>query len=452
MMGRHSWRRLAAAVGLVAGLAMAGAAPAQEGMPDRDAINAVTAPESGVTAWHVRDSSVPLVAIELSFPGGALLDPSGRAGTAELVSRVLNEGAGDYSADAFARALDRLGARFSISAGREAMRIRIKAMPGDLGEIMELARLALTEARLSEAAIERAREAQASAIAQRNRRPGYQASRRLVTGLFGDHAYARPRLGTQESVAAITRADLEAFIDAQFTRDRVEVAAAGAIDAESLAEHLDKLLAPLPATSEAPVAAPEVTPAFDGDVTVIERDLPQTLIYAAVPDVVRTEPDWYAAQLLREILGSSSLVGRLGQAIRGERGLAYSVSASGLSWEQAAVTLMAARVDHGDAGEAHRLMDEVWQGLADGVSDRELTRARRQLVDGFPLRLTSTDGLASTLLAVKRQPHLDRGYLARRGERFAAVTPADIADLAARLQARGALTTVATGQPAGLGE
>src|ERR671923_286029 len=64
---------------------------------------------AGIEAWLVEDYTVPLIALEFAFKGGAAQDPSGKPGAATLLAGLLDEGAGPYDSESFHRALDLLG-------------------------------------------------------------------------------------------------------------------------------------------------------------------------------------------------------------------------------------------------------------------------------------------------------------------------------------------------------
>ena len=55
----------------------------------------------GIEAWLVHEPAVPLIAVDFAFVGGAVQDPAGKAGTANLVASLLDDGAGDLDSKAF---------------------------------------------------------------------------------------------------------------------------------------------------------------------------------------------------------------------------------------------------------------------------------------------------------------------------------------------------------------
>jgi predicted Zn-dependent peptidase len=81
-------------------------------------IQSVTSP-GGITAWLVEDSTIPLIAMNFSFAGGAAVDPDDKAGLANFLSGMLDEGAGDLDSPAFQQRLDELSIRMSFRAQRD---------------------------------------------------------------------------------------------------------------------------------------------------------------------------------------------------------------------------------------------------------------------------------------------------------------------------------------------
>jgi len=74
---------------------------------------------SGIKAWFVSDHTNPILTVKFSFQGGAALDPVGKEGLANLVSGLLNEGAGDLDSKAFQQILEDLAIRLSYNSSRD---------------------------------------------------------------------------------------------------------------------------------------------------------------------------------------------------------------------------------------------------------------------------------------------------------------------------------------------
>ncbi len=72
----------------------------------------------GIKAWLVEEHGIPFTALEIRFRGGTTLDAPGKRGAVNLMTALLEEGAGDLDAQGFAAARDALAAdlRFRPSA------------------------------------------------------------------------------------------------------------------------------------------------------------------------------------------------------------------------------------------------------------------------------------------------------------------------------------------------
>ncbi len=82
----------------------------------------------GIAAWLVEDYTVPLVAVEFAFHGGASQDPSAEPGVATLLAGLLDEGAGPYDSEAFHRILEEYAIEISFSAERDLLVGRMQTL------------------------------------------------------------------------------------------------------------------------------------------------------------------------------------------------------------------------------------------------------------------------------------------------------------------------------------
>ena len=71
--------------------------------------------DNGATVLLAPRKDVPMVAATVLVRGGALADPAGKEGTADLLAEMLSQGAGNRDALAFAQAVD--GAGGSLAFG-----------------------------------------------------------------------------------------------------------------------------------------------------------------------------------------------------------------------------------------------------------------------------------------------------------------------------------------------
>src|SRR5215212_3820320 len=290
----------------------------------------------GVEAWHVESDVVPLIAVAFTFEGGSSQDPAERAGVAQMLARLLDEGAGPYNSDAFQERLAGRAIELSFNAGNDAVGGSLKTLVKHADEAFELLRLALAEPRFDPDAIERVRAQTIAGLRYQANDPGSMASKRFLTEAFPDHPYGRPTSGTVVSVAAIARDDLVRLHGALATRARVKVAAVGAIGADRLADLIDAAFGALP--EPAPLAVvPPTRIAGRGARVVVDLDVPQSVIRFGLDGVSWRDPDFIPAYVLNHVLGGGAFTSRLFQEVREKRGLAYSVGTSLVSYRSGAM-------------------------------------------------------------------------------------------------------------------
>lgn len=410
-------------------------------------IQEVTSP-GGIEAWLVEEPSLPFVALEIRFMGGASLDEPDARGAVNLMAALLEEGAGELDAAGFAAAREALAARFGFRAGDDAVSVSAQFLTENRDEAVALLRDALAEPRFDEDAIERVRAQVLSGLRSDATDPGAIASEAFDRAAFGDHPYGVPVDGTAESVAALTREDLvEAHVDA-LARDRIVVAAAGDIDAEALGRLLDDLLGDLPEEG-APLPAPaEVS--LEGGVEVVPFDTPQSVVLFGHEGILRDDPDYIPAYVLSEILGGQGFESRLMEEVRVERGLTYGIYASLVPRELAGTV-------QGQVATANATVDEVieavraeWERLVEeGVSEEELEQTVTYLTGAYPLRFDSNSSIADILVGMQIAD-LPPSYVEERNDLVRAVTPEDLDRVAERILRPEDLTFVVVGQPEGL--
>ncbi len=291
-------RRAAALLGLAAAAVLSWGGPASA-----IDIQKVTSP-LGITAWLVEDQSIPLVSMSFAFEGGAAQDPADRPGVANMLSGLLDEGAGDLDSAAFQERLDRLSIGLSFDAGPDTFRGSLKTLTDNRAEATRLLRLALTEPRFDAEPVERTRAQLLISLKRGEKSPGRLAADAMRRAVFPDHPYGRAVQGTAESIAAIGVDDLRSFRQKTFARDNLKVAIVGAIDAGGAAAMLDEVFGGLPAKADL-VPVPDVTPQ-SGKHIDIALGVPQALIRFSAPGIKEDDPDLIPAAVAAHILGGGS--------------------------------------------------------------------------------------------------------------------------------------------------
>ena len=403
---------LAMLLAMVATLAQAGAR-----------IEHWTAP-SGAQVYFIESRVVPIVDIQIDFAAGGAYAPEDKAGLAGLTHGLLDTGAGELDEEKIADRLADIGARLggSVDQDRASISLRSLSSAREREAALELMRLVLQQPMFPAAALEREKARSIAGIREADTRPGSIAAKRFAAALYPGHPYGR--LPTVESVEKITRDDLLAFYRAHYGARRAVVSIIGDLaraEAEAIAQRLTAGLPDAPARAGLPDTA---MPARNTQ--RVDHPATQAHIHLGLPAVRRGDPDYYALLTGNYILGGGGFVSRLMKEVREKRGYAYSVYSHFQPLRQPGPFQIGLQTKREQASDALKVVEEVLaEFLARGPSEDELKAARRNLADGFPLRIDSNRKLLDHI-AVIGFYGLPLNYLDDFPRRIEAVTIAEI--------------------------
>jgi zinc protease len=402
----------------------------------------------GIEAWLVREPAVPLIAVDFAFSGGAVQDPAGKAGTAQLVASLLDDGVGDFDSSTFHDRLERKAIELNFNAERESLRGSLRTLKENSDEAFEDLRLALNAPRFDAADVELNRAQILSMLRRSTTSPTDIANRRWWETAFAGHPYGRPVNGTLESVPNITIDDLKFYTGRVLARGNLKIAIVGDIDAEAAKSMLDRVFGALPAKPEL-TAIEAVSPQGLGRRIVVNLDVPQAVVEFGGAGIARKDPDFMAAYVVNHILGGGSFSSRLYQEVREKRGLAYSVYDSLLWLDHSALFVGATATRDDRTGETLDLIQKEIHRLAEeGPTADELGKAKAYLNSSFALNLDTSSKVAGLLVQLQLDD-LSVDYISRRPAMIEAVTLDDAKRVAKRLLDGGLLVTV-VGKPEGL--
>ena len=402
----------------------------------------------GITAWLVREPSIPFMALELRFRGGASLDAPGKRGAINLMTGLLEEGAGDLDARAFARAQESLAASFGYDVGDDSLSVSARFLTDNREQAVELLRKSIIEPSFEPAALERVREQVLTGLRSDAKDPDEIARKAFDAMAYGDHPYGSPYEGAIDSVAALSREDMLAAHAAVFAKDRLYVGAVGDITPEELGPMLDELLGVLP-----DVGAPmpeRATLAIKGGTTVVPFDTPQSVAIFGQRGISQDDPDFFAANVLNRVLGAGGFESRLMTEVREKRGLTYGVY-SFLVPQDYAETVQGQVASANDRiAEAVSVIRDEWARAAvEGITEEELNAAKTYITGAYPLRFDGNGPIAQIMVGMQMLG-LPIDYIATRNEKVEAVTLEDVKRVAGELLDPEGLHFVVVGQPVGL--
>jgi zinc protease len=329
---------------------------------------------------------------------GAAQDPKGKHGLAMLTATLLDQGAGQRTAEQIAEQIDFIGGALGTGAGTDLTYVNAVVMNDSYAVALDLVADVVQRPTFAPEEIERQRQQALSALKVSAEDPEQVAGRVIDRLIYGFHPYGMPGNGTAESLAALTRQDFVDFHRQYFVPNNALIAVVGDISADSAMAGLEKYFGSWK-PGEVPAQTVTEPPAPARRVIVIDKkDAVQTEIRVGHIAIPRKHNDYDAVNQAVKILGGEG-ANRLQQVLRSQKQLTYGASADLDTYKWAGAVVAETDTQTSNTAEALRVVvDEFTRLQRERVYDEELTSAQNYMVGHFPLTIEVPDAIATQVL------------------------------------------------------
>lgn len=395
---------------------------------------------NGLPVLQVERHNIPVVMVTLLVKASPLSEPADKAGVAYLTSKMLTEGTAKRSAAKISEDIEFLGASLDASTTHDFTTISLSVLKKDVDKGFELFSDILLNPVFREDELNRKKALITGALRQREEDPAFVAGRAFIKEVFGTHAYGRLVEGSIESVGRIQRDDVLDFYRANYCPDNAILSVVGDLTPQELNALVGKYLAGPSGwkrTCPAPQkvsgngnagTAPSMMPFAPAGLRIvpIDRDISQANIVLGHLGIARSDPDYYAVQVMNYILGGGGFASRLMRVVRDERGLTYGINSSFIGNKEPGQFEVEVQTKSASAGavidEIVRQMEQIRTGE---VTDQELSDAKAYLTGSFPRRFETSRRIAD-FLAAARFYNLGDDYIQKYPDYIKSVTKEDV--------------------------
>jgi len=371
--------------------------------------------QNGITLLVRENHATPAVVMTGYLQVGAYDEPLEKAGLADYVADGLMRGTERRSFDEIYEALEEVGASMGVSGGTHATGFGAKSLSEDVPLVLETLAEILREPSFPADEVEKLRGEILADLAERAHDTGRMASLAFYELAYPEgHPYTISSSGYPETIQAIDREDLVAFHRDGYGSEGMTMVVVGAFDTEQLATRVEQVLGdwrgrtckrePLP-------DVPRLGEVRERRVTV--EDKTQSNIVLGYPGPARTDAGYLDARVCNTILGVFGLMGRLGERVRDEQGLAYTSYSSLTGGPGPGPWRVVAGVDPANVERAvESIRAEIGRICEEPVGEDELSDSQAYLTGSMPLQLETNSGVARTILSMERYglglDHLER--------------------------------------------
>jgi zinc protease len=371
--------------------------PAPRPMPGRDEAEVRHTALPAFDLLVRRKPGSPTVSLGVYFPR-LQVDPLGRAGLGALTVRSAIRGAGEFDAPGLAFAFERLGGTLASSVALDWLGFRVTVLESRLAEAAALLDLVLTEPAFAPAHVAAERDilvSETRQVADDMYRYPFQLA---FAAAYGDREYGIPASGLPETLVTITAEEVRRWHRAAVLEPRGVVVAVGDLDPDAASAVLAGVFGTAPRRPMPPPWSPVAWAAVPaGQPRVVPRAKAQSAFALVFPGPSRRAGSRYAAEVWSAV--ASGLGGRLFEALRERRSLAYTVMAS--SWQRArggALLAYIATSPEREEEARQAMLKELARFAEEPVTPEELARASTYLAGQVAVNRQTGGAIASEIV------------------------------------------------------
>ena len=322
---------------------------------------------------------------------GSCYETPETAGTSHFIEHMLFRGTHKRSSLDIAVEMDEIGGVINAYTAKEMTCFYAHTLTEHMPKALDIICDMVTDPRLSPDDVELEKGVIKEEIAMYEDSPEDLCADTFYENIWSGSMLGSNILGTPETVDSVTAEKLRDHMSRFYVPERTVISFSGNFDEEKAVEICRNYFSSQINTGF------EITPVpaeYKPGITVIKKDFMQNQFILGFPGISLTDKRRHTVSLISSILGSASS-SRLFQRIREELGLVYSVDTAGVSHLDTGVFIVCMGLSKGSEKKA---ISEALGIIADfpgSVTEKELERAKEQLVASFVMGLESVSSVAS---------------------------------------------------------
>lgn len=407
--------------------------------------------DNGVKLVVAPVKKLPLATVVVLIDAGAVCDPQGREGTAQLVAKLLVEGTRELDGAELTEKFESLGASIDASADWDAAAVTMTSLSEHLPQAFSLVGDVIRTPAFRPREVGRLKAERLAELLQLSAEP-----RGLADELFSRFVYApssrfaRPEGGDEKSVDAIEREHLISFYESRYQPSAVTVIVVGDVSVDAAEKMTRDALGEWKGTTPARISAEDTPARRERAIHLIAKsDAPQSELRIGHVGIPRNHPDFFPVNVMNAVLGGL-FNSRINLNLREAHGYTYGAF-SAFEWRRQAGPFLVHTAVKSDVTEAaaREVLLEIDRIRAEAVAADELSLATSYLDGVFPIRFESTASIAAAL-AVLVIHGLPEDYYDVYRERVRAMTTEQILSAAQRYLHPEELQMVVVGDPSAI--
>ena len=403
---------------------------------------------TGAEVYFVENHDLPIVDLSVNFSAGSVRDTAEKSGLAGVTRYLMALGAAGMSDEVIANEMADIGAILGgeFNSDRATFKLRTLSNAREQTQALDVFVKVLQKPDFPQAVLDREKARIIAGLQESATQPESIANNAFMAALYGKHPYSLDESGEVETISKINREDLQAFYAKHYGAKGSVIAMMGDLTREQANQIAENISGNLPkASSLEPIAS--VTLPTQAIEQRIAHPASQSHILLGYPGIKRGDADLFPLYVGNYILGGGGFVSRLTEEVREKRGLVYRVYSYFMPMAELGPFQIGLQTKKEQADVALKLVRETLDKfLKDGVTEKELTAAKANIIGGFPMRIDSNAKILDYLAMIGFY-HLPLNYLDEYNGNVDKVTVAQIKETFNRRLKPENFVTIVVGDP-----
>lgn len=384
---------------------------------------------NGITVLVYENPAVESVVIYGSLLTGSIFEPLTRTGIASMTANALLRGTTSRDFETLHSELEDIGAELDTSTSKYRTTFSGRALAEDFSTLVDVFADSLRNPLFDANEVDEERSKRITELNFAHQDTRYMAARTFRQNLYPDtHPFHYSTYGSLKTLAEINADDLRAFHHAQYGAKGMIIVIVGAVSAENATAIVNDKLGDWhnPKQADIPALPSLYAPQASNSINTAIVGKTQADVMIGTLGPSRYAEDFIPAQIANSILGEFGMMGRIGNVIREQLGLAYYAYSRLDGGEgQGAWSITAGVAPENIDLTIEKAREEIQRLTTELVSLEDLEDNQSYFTGRLPLRLESNFGLAATIHSMV-QYDLSLDYLMRYHDTIFGLTREDI--------------------------
>jgi zinc protease len=358
--------------------------------------------KNGMTLLLIERPGVPIVSFNFIIKAGSVSDPIGKEGLASLTAELLRKGTKTRTATQISNELDFVGGELGIDAATDFTRGAAEFVKKDLSTGLAVMTDILVNPTFPQDEVDKLKTQTIDALKAEKDDASSVIGDYYNAFLFGDHPYGRPTDGTEKSVAAITRNDIQKFYQSYYGPGNMILSVAGDLKTADIENLLTNMFSGWQAKTSLPAAVAEPAPVSGRKLLLVDKpDSTQTFFMIGNLGVARKNQDRIYINVINTLFGGR-FTSLLNSGLRINSGLTYGAQSFFDQRKVAGPFAISTYTANETTEKAIDLALSILKDLHEkGITEEQLKSAKNYIKGQYPPRIETSDQLASLMTTLE---------------------------------------------------